>query len=148
MEADWCNGNWWMQLKCLPFFSPQFLKAILYKLMALSNSTSVEFNGKIPHGITMTMDTDSTYAGLWKLHPNVSSTTCSGSQSRNFHIQWLGYMEFYAQAITRFTLATSIGQEIPGKTRLIQVAAQINAGSRLASIHTDCISNGPSVHND
>lgn len=34
------------------------------------------------------------------------------------------------------------------EAHLIQVTAQMNAGSRLASIHTDYISNGPSVHND
>lgn len=116
------NGSWLMQWKLMDaitvftFFFPQFLNAILYKLMALRNSTSMEFNGKIPHGMTVTMDTDSTHPGLWKLHPGVSSRMFTGSHSGNFHTQGLSYTEFYTQAVSSFTVATSIGQRFLGST--------------------------------
>lgn len=148
MEADWCNGNWWMQSQYLPFPPPsswkQFFTSSWHWEIPLPWNLVAKFHMGFPRQWILT--------GLWKLHPNVCSRMCTGSHSGNFCVLWLSYMKFYTQASTSFTMAIFFFLQALDRdsweTHLIQVTAQINAGSRLASIPTDYISNGPSVHND
>lgn len=95
------DRNWSMQSLLLPFLfvfsSPwEWLFRSCWHWQTLLLLKSIV---KPPQGLNLTVDTDSTYQGLWKLLPSASFKICTGSRGGNFHIQQLSYMTFHIQAM-------------------------------------------------